>query len=131
VATGPAARPHAPAPLAPGIERSPGSGAGGATLNKEGKSEHEWAARIVPQALPGVGPRWALCKESRELGLQDAELVAPWIAHDPEAMLALLLVAPPHGAECFKPADFSLHVVGFEVDVHPLFVRLGVRGELE
>jgi len=42
---GPAARPHAPAPLAPGIEHIPGTGAAGAALNKEGKSEHARARR--------------------------------------------------------------------------------------
>jgi hypothetical protein len=73
----------------------------------------------------------ALGEENGELGLQDTELVAPGVAHDPEVMSALLLVVPPLRAECFEPADLGLHVVGFEVEVHALLVRLGVCCELE
>jgi hypothetical protein len=93
--------------MAPGIRHSPGRGAAGAAVNKEGKSEHGQTAdaggrvggQRRPQALPDGWPRVALRKENRELGLQDAKLVAPWIAHDPEVVSALLLVAPPRGAE--------------------------------
>ena len=35
------------------------------------------------------------------------------------------------GAEGFEAADFSLDVVGFEVEVHALLVRLGIGGPLE
>jgi hypothetical protein len=39
-------------------------------------------------------------------------------------MPTLLLVVPASGAECFEPANFGLHVVGLEIEVHPLLMRL-------
>src|SRR5689334_4409693 len=46
---------------------------------------------------PGLASRrggWAPGEEVGELGLEDAEFVAPGVAHDPEVVVALLLVIP-------------------------------------
>jgi hypothetical protein len=67
----------------------------------------------------------------REVDLEDAELVGPGIAEDPEVVAAFLLMVPAGGAELFEAADFGLDVVRLQIEVHALFVRLGVGGPLE
>jgi hypothetical protein len=55
----------------------------------------------------------------------------PGDAEDPEVVAAFLLVVLAGDAEGFEAADFGLDVVGFEVEVHALLVRLGIGGPLE
>ncbi len=46
-------------------------------------------------------------------------------------MTSLALMIPSRGTKCFESTDFAFYVVGFEVEVHPLFADFGVLGELE
>jgi hypothetical protein len=78
-----------------------------------------------------VWPGRALGEQVREVDLEDAELVVPGVAEDAEVVAAFLLVVLAGGAEGFEAADFGLAVVGFEVEVYALLVRLGIGGPLE
>jgi hypothetical protein len=49
--------------------------------------------------------------------LEDAELVAPGIAEDPEVEAALVLVIPALGTEGFQALNFGLNVIGLQVEV--------------
>ncbi len=58
------------------------------------------AQLLVPRA--GVRlPRLPSAEQIRELRLEDAELLAPGLAHDPEVVAPFLLVVPAGGPECF------------------------------
>ena len=70
-------------------------------------------------------------KQFGECRLEDAELIAPGVSHDPVVIAACLLVVPPTGAKSFEAAHLRLYVVGFEIEVHPLLAGLRVRGVLE
>ena len=59
-----------------------------------------------------VGPDVALGEEVGEVDLEDAELVGPGVAEDPEVVAAFLLVVPAGGAERFESVDLGLDVVG-------------------
>lgn len=63
--------------------------------------------------------------------VEDAELVVPGVAEDPEVVAAFALVVVPGGAEGFESSNLGFDVVGFEVEVHPLFGGFVVVGELE
>src|SRR3954452_12699306 len=76
-------------------------------------------------------PRRALFEQLREVDLEDAELVIPGVAKDPEVVPAFLLVVPTCGSKGFEAADLGLDVVGLQIEVHPLLVRLRVGGALE
>jgi integrase len=54
-----------------------------------------------------------------------ADVTLAWSEH-PEVIAALLPVVPAGSAKRFKELDFSLNVVGFEVQVHSFLVRLAV-----
>lgn len=66
-----------------------------------------------------------------KLWLENAELVAPGVAENPEIVAALLLVVVAVGADRFEALDFRLDIVGFEVQVHPVLGDLLVAGALE
>ena len=53
------------------------------------------------------------------------------IAEDPEILAAFLLVVVAAGSEAFEAPDFGFDVVGFQVEVHPLLVGLGVGDALQ
>jgi hypothetical protein len=92
-----------------------------------------WSAgqgSVIPGLLPS--------QEFGELRLQDAEFVAPRVVRDPEVKAAFGLVIPAGGAEGFQSADFSFHVVGFQVEMNwaarfaccpagPLFRVIAIR----
>ena len=58
-----------------------------------------------------VWPGWALGEQVGEVDLEDAELVVPGVAEDPEVVAAFLLVVVTGRAEGFEAADFGLDVV--------------------
>src|SRR3954454_11087992 len=76
-------------------------------------------------------PWRALFEQLREVDLEDTELVVPGVAKDPEVVPAFLLVVPACGSKGFEAADLGLDVVGLQIEVHPLLVRLRVGGALE
>jgi hypothetical protein len=78
--------------------------------------------------LSGQAGRWA--SRSGKLIWRTQNSLSQ-IAEDPEVVAAFLLVVPAGGAEGFEPANFGLDVVGLQIQVHPLLVRLGVVGPLE
>jgi len=55
-----------------------------------------------------MGPTVRVDPEVGELRVQDAELVAPGVVHDPEVEAAFLLMIPAGGAECFQAFDFGV-----------------------
>jgi hypothetical protein len=48
-----------------------------------------------------------LGQELGELRVEHAELVIPWVAHDPELEAAFVLMVPPAGAQRFKALDLG------------------------
>jgi hypothetical protein len=78
---------------------------------------------VIPGLLPG--------QEVGELRLKDAEFVAPRVVQDPEVKAAFGLMIPADGAESLSPADFDLHVVGFQVQVHTFLAGFPVAGLLQ
>jgi hypothetical protein len=66
-------------------------------------------------------------EEVGEQGREDAELVAPGVAQDPELPATFGLMIPAGGAEGFEPGDFGFDVVSFQVQVHPLQCGAYVR----
>nr|WP_235215354.1 hypothetical protein [Phaeacidiphilus oryzae] len=63
--------------------------------------------------------------------MQDAELVTPRAAQDPEVIPALVLMVPAGSSERFEPPDFGFHIVSLKVEVHPLLGHLLIVGALE
>jgi hypothetical protein len=78
-----------------------------------------------------IVPRLSLSQEFGKLGSKYAELVVPWVAHDPEVKPALLLMIPSCSAECFEALNFGFEVVSLQVKVHAFFRDLFVAGRLQ
>jgi integrase len=57
--------------------------------------------------------------------VEHAELVAPWVAHDPEVKAALLLMVIAGRAQRLQALDLGLNIVGLQVQVHPFLSRHG------
>jgi hypothetical protein len=76
-------------------------------------------------------PRRALSEQLREVDLENAELVGPWVAEDPEVVAALLLVVPPCRSEGFEALHLGFDVVGFQVKVHAFLGDLRVISALK
>jgi hypothetical protein len=75
---------------------------------------------------------WLLAgQEFGELRLEDAEFIAPRAAQDPEIKAAFIVMIPPGGTERLQAADFGLHIVGFQVQVHAFLGGLLVAGLLQ
>src|SRR3954466_15633014 len=89
-----------------------------------------WRRRYI-SACRLLRPWRALFEQLREVDLEDTELVVPGVAKDPEVVPAFLLVVPACGSEGFKAADLGLDIVGLQIEVHPLLMRLRVGGALE
>lgn len=70
-------------------------------------------------------------KQVGKFRLKDTEFIAPGISHYPKVAASLTLVIPAGCAERFEATHFGLYIVGFEVEVHPLFADFWVGGELE
>ena len=64
-----------------------------------------------------VGCRWAAGEEIGELGLQDAELVAPGVAHHPEVVVTFFLVVPARRTERFQTATSASPEIDNEITV--------------
>ncbi len=76
-------------------------------------------------------PWLSLGQEFGELRSKHAELVVPWVAHDPEVKPALLLMIPSRSAECFEAFHFGFKVVSLQVKMHAFFRDLLVAGPLQ
>jgi hypothetical protein len=63
--------------------------------------------------------------------LEDAELVAPRVTHDPEVKAALLLVVIAGRTQRLQASDLRFNIIGLQVQVHPFLGDLVVVGALE
>jgi hypothetical protein len=86
--------------------------------------------KVVPSSRSRQ-PWLSFGQESGELRLKYAELVVPWISHNPEVEPPFLLMIPAGSAEGFQSPHLSLYIVGFQVEMHALLGDLFVIGLLQ